>query len=67
MPSYTLINVSARVYQADGPWDFSIVCTNCANQFYVNTIGNKNLAKVGDLTALVGRPRLITLQATYRW
>ncbi len=67
VPSYTLINVSARVYQADGPWDFSIVCTNCANQFYVNTIGNKNLAKVGDLTALVGRPRLITLQATYRW
>jgi outer membrane receptor protein involved in Fe transport len=67
VPAYALINLSARVYQSDGPWDFSLSCTNCANQFYINNVGNKNLAKNGDLVGYLGRPRLITLSATYRW
>jgi iron complex outermembrane receptor protein len=67
VPAYALLNFSARVYQAGGPWDFSLSCTNCANQFYINNVGNKNLAKNGDLVGYLGRPRLITLQATYRW
>ncbi|MBI1179798.1 MAG: TonB-dependent receptor plug domain-containing protein [Alphaproteobacteria bacterium] len=67
VPSYWLLNLSARVYQAGGPWEFSVACTNCANEFYLNNVGNKNLAKNGDLVGYLGRPRLITLQATYRW
>jgi hypothetical protein len=67
VPGYTLLSVSARVYQPDGPWDFSVSCTNCTNKLYLNTIGNKNLAQNGDLVGYLGMPRLVTLQATYRW
>lgn len=67
VPGYALLSVSARVYQPDGPWDFSVSCTNCTNKLYLNTIGNKNLAQNGDLVGYLGMPRLVTLQATYRW
>jgi iron complex outermembrane receptor protein len=67
IPARTILNLSLRVYQSDGPWEFSVICSNCANERYVYFIGNKPLAKTGDLTSQLGVPRLITLQTTYRW
>lgn len=63
--SRTLVNLAANITQDEGPWNVSLVCSNCANEIYVTGIGNKPLAKTGDLTGFVGEPRLVTLQLTY--
>ena len=67
VPSRVLINASIRVYQSDGPWEFSLICSNCGNDHYVYSIQDKPLAKTGDFTGQLGMPRLITIQSTYRW
>ena len=65
-----MTHLSATLYQTDGPWSAALMCTNCFNEIYVTRITNKPLAKInpgvnGDMTAYVGRPRLVTLQFTY--
>jgi outer membrane receptor protein involved in Fe transport len=67
VPSRTILNASLRLYQSGGPWEFSLICSNCTNDRYVYSIQDKPLAKTGDLTGQLGIPRLITLQSTYRW
>jgi iron complex outermembrane receptor protein len=63
----TIINASLRVSQVDGPWEFALMCSNCANERYVYSIQDKPLGKTGDLTGQLGMPRLVTIQSTYRW
>lgn len=65
-PSRTVSNLAARLYQQNGPWTLSLICSNCANEIYVTSIQDKPLGSVGDLTGQIGLPRLVTLQATYR-
>ncbi len=64
-PSRTVTNLSARVFESDGPWEASLICSNCFNEIYVTGIGNKPLGKTGDLTGFIAPPRLVTLQLTY--
>jgi outer membrane receptor protein involved in Fe transport len=63
--SRAIANLSTRLYQDDGPWQFALICSNCFNEIYVTSIGNKPLAKTGDLTGQFAPPRLVTLQVTY--
>ena len=65
--SREVLNLSLTAYQNDGPLEISLICSNCLNEKYVTSIGNKSLAKTGDLTGQVARPRLVTLQLTYRF
>ncbi|HEX7034194.1 MAG TPA: TonB-dependent receptor [Pseudomonadales bacterium] len=65
-PSRTISNLAARLYQQDGPWMFSLICSNCANEIYVTSIQDKPLGSVGDLTGQIGLPRLLIAQVTYR-
>lgn len=67
VPSFTVLDLSARVYQSDGPWEVALICSNCLDEKYVVAIANKPLAKTGDLTGQIALPRLITLQATFRF
>ena len=67
VPARTLINASLRLYQSGGPWEFSLVCTNCGNDHYIYSIQDKPLGATGDLTGQLGMPRLVTIQSTYRW
>jgi iron complex outermembrane receptor protein len=67
VPSRTIINASIRVYQSNGPWEFSLICSNCGNDHYVYSIQDKPLGKTGDFTGQLGMPRLVTIQSTYRW
>ncbi len=67
VPSYVVLDLSARVYKSGGPWEFSLICSNCTDEKYVVSILDKPLGKTGDLTGEIAMPRLITLQATYRW
>lgn len=65
IPQRTVLNLAARLYQGEGPWNVSLICSNCLDEIYVTGIGNKPLAKTGDLTGFVAPPRLVTLQLTY--
>jgi outer membrane receptor protein involved in Fe transport len=65
-PTRTVSNLAARLYQPDGPWTFSLICSNCGNEIYVTSIQDKPLGAVGDLTGQIGLPRLVTAQVTYR-
>ena len=65
VPSRTVTSLAARLYQSEGPWEASLICSNCFNEIYVTTIGNKPLGKTGDLTGSIAPPRLVTLQLTY--
>ncbi|MFM8353383.1 MAG: TonB-dependent receptor [Gammaproteobacteria bacterium] len=69
----TVSNLSARLYQPNGPWEVALICSNCFNEIYVTSIGDKPLGKSVqnsngkiDLNGQIANPRLITLQATYR-
>jgi len=71
IPSRWVTHISATLYQSDGPWEASLICSNCFNEIYVTSIGNKPLAKInpgvnGDMTAQIAQPRLVRLQLTYR-
>lgn len=67
VPSYQVLDLSARLYDNNGPWEAALICSNCLNEKYVVAVANKPLAKTGDLTGRVALPRLITLQVTYRF
>lgn len=70
-PSYTVVNLAARLYQGEGPWEFGVICSNCTNKIYVTSIQDKPLQKtipntgISDLTGQIAYPRLITAQLTY--
>lgn len=70
VPSRTVTNLSATLYQDGGPWSASLICSNCLNEKYVTFIGNKPLANMipgerTDMTASMQPPRQVTLQLTY--
>lgn len=72
IPSRTVTHFAATLYQQDGPVEIGLSCTNCFNEIYVTSIGNKPLAKInpgvnGDMTASIAPPRLVTLQLTYNF
>jgi outer membrane receptor protein involved in Fe transport len=60
-----VVNLSARLYQDGGPWQLALICSNCFDEIYVTSIGNKPLAKTGDLTGQFAPPRLVSLQISY--
>ena len=71
VPSRTVTHVGATLRQEGGNWEARVICSNCFNEVYVQSIGNRPLAKInpgvrGDMTAQIAPPRLVTLQATYR-
>ena len=71
VPSRTVTNIAANIRQDGGPWEMGLICSNCFNEIYVTSIGNRPLAKInpgvmGDLTAQVQPPRLVMFQVTYR-
>jgi outer membrane receptor protein involved in Fe transport len=63
--SRAVANLSARFHQNEGPWELALICSNCLNKIYVTSIGDKPLAKTGDLTGQIAPPRLVSLQVTY--
>ena len=70
VPSRTVTHLSATLRQSGSPWQFGLICSNCFNEIYVTSIGNRPLAKIipgvaGDLTGQVAPPRLVTLRAAY--
>ena len=72
VPSRTVTHFAATLYQQDGPVEIGLSCTNCFNEIYVTSIGNKPLAKInagvnGDMTASIAPPRLVTLALTYNF
>ena len=71
-PSRTISNVAATIRSDDSDWEFSLICTNCFNEIYATSIGNRPLAKInaggaGDMTASIAPPRLVRLQAPYQF
>ncbi|MGI9328380.1 MAG: TonB-dependent receptor [Pseudomonadales bacterium] len=72
VPSRTVTHIAATLFQQDGPMEIGLSCTNCFNEIYVTSIGNKPLAKInpgvnGDMTASIAPPRLVTLALTYNF
>ena len=70
VPSRTVVNLAATLAQQSGPWEVSLMCSNCLDKRYVTGIGNKPLAKIipgvrGDMTGQLQPPRLLTLSLTY--
>ncbi|MDB5479930.1 MAG: hypothetical protein JWO83_983 [Caulobacteraceae bacterium] len=65
---YCMENASLRLYQEHGPWEFAVIGTNLGDVRYVQpAVTGKPLGAPGDLTGVVGPPREVTLQATYRF
>ena len=67
VPGYTRVDFALRAYQGDGPWEVSLICSNCGNEKYVVSVQDKPLQKIGDLTGQIADPRFVTIQGTYRW
>jgi outer membrane receptor protein involved in Fe transport len=72
VPDRTVTHLAATLFQQDGPWEVGVSCTNCFNEIYVTSIGNKPLAKInpgvnGDMTGSIAPPRLVTMALTYNF
>ena len=72
VPSRTVAHIAVNLRQDEegASWSLGLVCSNCFNEIYVTSIGNRPLAKInpgvrGDMTAQIAAPRLVTVQATY--
>jgi outer membrane receptor protein involved in Fe transport len=70
IPDRTVTNIAVSVFQQNGPWSADLTCTNCFNEIYVTSIGNKPLQKIipdlaSDLTASMNPPRLVRFGITY--
>ena len=70
VPSRTVTHLAANLRSDNSPWQLALICSNCFNEIYVQSIGNRPLAKIiagvrGDMTAQVAPPRLVTVQASY--
>jgi outer membrane receptor protein involved in Fe transport len=71
VPSRTVTNIGATLRQDSGNWEMGVICSNCFNELYVYSIGNRPLAKIipgerGDMTAQVAPPRLVSVFLSYR-
>jgi hypothetical protein len=52
----------------DGPWELAVIATNVGDERYVYPVATgKPLGAPGDLTGVVGPPREVTLQVTWRF
>lgn len=72
VPDRTVTHLAATLFQQNGPWEVGVSCTNCFNEIYVTSIGNKPLAKInpgvnGDMTGSIAPPRLVTMALTYNF
>jgi outer membrane receptor protein involved in Fe transport len=66
--AYCQGNASLRVYQDHGPWEVALISTNLGDNRYVYPAATgKPLGAPGDLSSVVGPPREVTLQLTYRF
>jgi iron complex outermembrane receptor protein len=66
--AYTLLNVSASLYPASGPWAIHLIGTNLSNQIYYKNYLFKPLGANNDISAeTIGRPRMITLEGDYKF
>jgi outer membrane receptor protein involved in Fe transport len=66
--AYTLINVSASLYPTAGPWMVHLIGTNLSNVIYYKNYLFKPLGANNDISAeTIGRPRMITLEADYKF
>ena len=66
--AYVLGNLAARLLQDDGPWELAVIATNIGDERYVYPAGTgKPLGAPGDLSGVVGAPREVTLQVTWRF
>jgi len=67
-PAYTLVNASLRIFQADGPWEVSVIGTNLNDGIYYKRFAFKPLGAVDDIQALsVSVPRQVTLRVGYNF
>ena len=64
VPAYSLVNMSLKLHEKDGPWSIALIGTNITNTLYIDPIGNKPLGEAGDLTGYIHPPREVTLQFT---
>jgi hypothetical protein len=63
-----LLNVSASLYPASGPWAIHLIGTNLSNQIYYKNYLFKPLGANNDISAeTIGRPRMITLEGDYKF
>jgi outer membrane receptor protein involved in Fe transport len=67
-PAYTLLNAAIRIFQSNGPWEFSLIGTNLNNGVYYKNFIFKPLGANDDIAAQsVSAPRQITARVGYRF
>jgi outer membrane receptor protein involved in Fe transport len=61
-------NAALRLYQQQGPLEFAVIAKNLGDYRYVYPAAvGKPLGAPGDLGSVIGPPREVTLQVTYRF
>jgi outer membrane receptor protein involved in Fe transport len=65
--AYTRVNLAARIYPEDGPWEAAFIVKNLTDELYINGGGDKTAGAIGDISGSIGDPREFEVQLTYRF
>lgn len=65
--AFIKLNATLRLFENDGPWEFSVIGRNLTNEWVVLVSTAKPGGRPGDIVGLTERPREIVLQAAYRF
>jgi outer membrane receptor protein involved in Fe transport len=66
-PGHAIANATARLYQLNGLWSFSVIGTNLTNDGTVNILGAKPLGNPQDIYGVASPGREVRLQVDYKF
>jgi iron complex outermembrane receptor protein len=66
-PAYAVANMSARVFQTDGPWAVSLIGTNINDDRTLVVFGAKPLGLPQDIWGTIPQGREVRLQVDYKF
>ena len=65
---YVTLNASLRLLQDKGPWELAVIATNLTDTRYIQPAATgKPLGAAGDLIGVIGPPREVSLQVTWKF
>ncbi len=66
-PKFTTIDATVRLHDVNDKWELAVIGRNLTNKYYLLVSSARPGGLAGELHGVIGRPREVALQASYRF
>ncbi|MDE2620200.1 MAG: TonB-dependent receptor [Sphingomonadales bacterium] len=66
-PAFTTVDASVRLHGIDKRWELSLIGRNLTNNYYLLVTSARPGGLAGELHGVIGRPREVAVQASYKF